>query len=324
MAEGMLVPGEAAAPEGSQATHGPSATQAPEAAPVPGEAAVSPAESEPGDDWDLWAPFIALRTSDRRAERLRAHVEEDVKRKARHLPRRAAALSRDEIVRTAIAVADAEGAEAISMRRIARELNAGTMSLYWHITSKEQLLDLMIDSIQGKMRAPDPSGDWRNDLRTLAWTTRSVLHSHRWMMDFLGGRPPMGPKSLRNVERSLGCLDGLDLAPGTAMDIVITLATYIHGAVLREVQEANAEVYQRQQSAGLSEAEISELIGTFTARLRETGRFPHLVAVIDSGVDPDAAETRDARFEFGLDCLLNGIAARMPPAGRASEAAAGQ
>lgn len=210
------------------------------------------------------------------------------------------------------------------MRRIARELNAGTMSLYWHITSKEQLLDLMIDSIQGKMRAPDPSGDWRNDLRTLAWTTRSVLHSHRWMMDFLGGRPPMGPKSLRNVERTLACLDGLGLAPGTAMDIVITLATYVHGAVLREVQEANADVYQLQQSAGLSEAEISELIGTFTARLRETGRFPHMLAVIDSGVDPDAAETRDARFEFGLDCLLNGIAARMPPAGPASGAAAGQ
>ena len=68
------------------------------------------------------------------------------------MPRRAAALSREEIVRAAIKVADAEGPDAISMRRIARELNSGTMSLYWHVASKEELLDLMIDSVQGAQR----------------------------------------------------------------------------------------------------------------------------------------------------------------------------
>src|SRR5207247_4045186 len=96
------------------------------------------------DDEELWAPFLAFRPEDRHAARLRRHVEQDMKRGARHVPRRAAALSRDEIVRTAIKVADAEGPDAISMRRIARELNAGTMSLYWHVASKEELLDLMI------------------------------------------------------------------------------------------------------------------------------------------------------------------------------------
>jgi hypothetical protein len=72
--------------------------------------------------------------------------------------RRSAALSRDEIVRTAIGVADAEGADAISMRRIARELGSGTMSLYWHVTSKDELLDLMIDAITGEAEAPAPPG----------------------------------------------------------------------------------------------------------------------------------------------------------------------
>ena len=71
------------------------------------------------------------------AARIRRHVEQDMKRGARHVPRRAAALSRDEIVRTAIKVADAEGPDAISMRRIARELNAGTMSLYWHVDPRK-------------------------------------------------------------------------------------------------------------------------------------------------------------------------------------------
>jgi AcrR family transcriptional regulator len=264
-----------------------------------------------GDDWDLWAPFIALRPGDRRAERLRAHIQEDVKRGARHIPRRAAALSREEIVRVAIAVADAEGADAISMRRIARELNAGTMSLYWHVTSKEELLDLMIDSIQGDLNVPDPSGEWREDLRRLAWIIRSVLHSHRWMMGFLGGRPPLGPKSLRTLERTLSYLDGLGLAPGTAMDIVMALATYVHGALLREVQEENAQLYQEERIAGLSEAETAEMIETFKARLRASGRYPHLAHMIESGVDPDAPETRDARFGFGLDCLLDGFAAHL-------------
>ena len=155
------------------------------------------------EDEDLWAPFLAYRPGDRRAERLRAHAKEDAKRGQRHPPRRATGLSRDEIVRAAIEVADAEGPEAVSMRRIARELNSGTMSLYWHIGSKEELLDLMIDSIAADAEAPEPSGDWRKDLHAIACTTRASLHRHPWAVNFMGGRPPTGPKTLRNLERSL-------------------------------------------------------------------------------------------------------------------------
>lgn len=106
------------------------------------------------------------------------------------------------------------------MRRIAREVNAGTMSLYWHIASKEELLDLMIDSVQGEQQAPEPSGDWRADLSAMARNARAALHQHRWMIDFMGGRPPVGPKALQNVERALGSLDGLGLDKATAMTAV--------------------------------------------------------------------------------------------------------
>ena len=163
---------------------------------------------EPEDE-DFWAPFLAYRPGDRRAERLRAHAREDARRGQRHPPRRAAALSRDEIVRTAIRVADAEGAEAVNMRRIARELGSGTMSLYWHVASKDELLDMMIDAIVGEAQAPEPSGDWRADLRAGACTTRDALHRHQWAVNFMSTRPPAGPKMLRNLERSLGALDGL-------------------------------------------------------------------------------------------------------------------
>lgn len=263
------------------------------------------------EDEDLWIPLLAARPRDRKAERLQAHLREDERRGQRHAPRRAAALSQDQIVRTAITVADAEGADAVSMRRIARELNAGTMSLYWHIASKEELLDLMQDAVQGDQEAPEPSGDWRRDMREVARSTRQSLHEHPWMMDFIGGRPPVGPKSLRHVERTLAYFDGLGLDLTMAIDIATTVGTYVMGAVLREVQERHNEVFTQQAFGELSEPERQAVIGEFTERMRATGRYPHLAQLMSAGYDPDAAETRDARFEFGLDCLLDGIAARI-------------
>jgi AcrR family transcriptional regulator len=274
------------------------------------------------DDEDLLAPFLAARPQDPKAERLRAHLREDKRRGQRHLPRKAAALSRDEIVRVAIRVADAEGPDAVSMRRIARELNAGTMSLYWHIVSKEELLDLMLDTVQGDRENPEPSGDWRRDMREVACATRQTLHEHPWMMDFIGGRPPVGPKSLRNLERTLAYFDGLSLDLPLAIDIATTVGTYVMGAVLREVQEGRSEIFTQQAFSELTEAERQEVVGEFTERVRASGRYPHLAGLLSARYDPDAAETRDARFEFGLDCLLDGIAARIaggkaggPPAG---------
>jgi AcrR family transcriptional regulator len=279
------------------------------------EPGVPPVEPE---DEDFWVPFLAYRPGDRRAERLRAHAREDARRGQRHPPRRAAALSRDEIVRTAIRVADAEGAEAVNMRRIARELGSGTMSLYWHVASKDELLDMMIDAIVGEAQAPEPSGDWRADLRAGACITRDALHRHQWAVNFMSTRPPGGPKMLRNLERSLGALDGLGLDKATALTTLMAVTTYVFGAVLREQQEANGERYMAELFEGMPEAEKEAVIREFTERIRTAGHFPRMVAMLNEGVDPDAAETRDERFEFGLDCLLDGIATRLPrPAGQA-------
>ena len=226
------------------------------------------------EDEDLWAPFLAYRPGDRRAERLRAHAKEDAKRGQRHPPRRATGLSRDEIVRAAIEVADAE--------------------------------------------APEPSGDWRKDLHAIARTTRASLHRHPWAVNFMGGRPPTGPKTLRNLERSLGSLDGLGLDKVTAISSLMTVGTYVLGAVLREIQEANGERYMADQFAGMSDAEKQAVLAEFAERVRQSGRYPHMVAMMNEGIDPDAADTRDERFEFGLDCLLDGLALRIS-AGQATE-----
>ena len=96
------------------------------------------------------------------------------------------------------------------------------------------------------------------------------------------------------------------------MNIVLTVTTYALGAVLREVQEANGDRYLEQRFAGVTDQERTEMTREFVAQIRATGRYPHMTALIEAGIDPDAAYTRDARFEFGLDCLLDGIAARLP------------
>ncbi len=151
------------------------------------------------------------------------------------------ALSRDEIVHAAVGLADSEGAGAVNMRRIAKELGVGAMSLYWHVADKEQLLDLMLDAVEGENAAAEVSGDWRDDLERIAKRRRQVLLRHPWVVDFMSGRPPYGPNALLHIERSLSVLDGLDIDTRTALEILMTIDAYVTGSVLNELREIRVE-----------------------------------------------------------------------------------
>jgi len=225
--------------------------------------------------------------------------------------RRARGLEVADIVAAAIAIADDEGPEAVSMRRIARELDVGTMSLYWYVSSKEELHRLMLERVQVEALAPEPSGDWRADLRGYAGIMRAALLRHPWAIDFLGTGPPAGPNDARNAERLIETLDGLGLDIVTALRVLTTFGTYVVGAALREIQEIRWGESLAETTAGMTEGEIDESIAEFGRRIRESGQYPHLVRILESGVDPDSPLTRDERFEFGVDCMLDGIAARL-------------
>ena len=252
-------------------------------------------------------------------QRIAGHVQRHRERRAQP-PRRDRGLSRAEIVSTAIAVADAEGPDAISMRRIARELDAGAMSLYWYLGSKEELLDLMLESIEAEIEPPEPSGDWRADLRAFARRTRAAMSRHRWALEFIGSRPPSGPNDARNLERLLSLFDGLALDDARlSMDIFGTVATYVLGAVMREAQEMRGEQDRAQAEANLTEEEIRAERERYYQWFEASGRYPRITRLMESDVDPDDPATRDERFEFGLDCVLDGIAARLErqrPSGR--------
>jgi AcrR family transcriptional regulator len=210
----------------------------------------------------------------------------------------------------AVTLADAEGPDAVNMRRIAKELEVGAMSLYWHVTDKEHLLDLMLDAVEGEEAGGEPSGDWRTDFVRIARLKRASLLRHRWVVDFISGRPPFGPNMLLQIERSLAVLDGIDLETHTKLHILMTIDTYVTGAVLHELREIRAE--QAHGEAGLEQPDIEARVRDWRERLNQSGLFVRVLQVFDEGIDPDAPETRDERFEFGLNCVLDGISAMLP------------
>ena len=268
------------------------------------------------DDEDFWPPFhLSGRAGQTAQEQRIQHRMQGLRDHGKRPPGRTRSLSRDEIVRTAVAVADAEGQHSISMRRIARELDAGTMSLYWYVSSKEELLDLMLDAIYGELTETEITGDLRADLRAMAVTQRTMLRRHSWVMPFMAGRPPMGPKSLRNIERSLGIFAAAGVTGQTAMTALMSVVTYVLGAVGREQQEDRSQQDEKraQDRLELSEEEMHQVYWEFLQRVMASGRYPNFTEMIKEGVDPDALETQDERFEFGLDCLLDGIMDRVSP-----------
>ncbi|HEY7274783.1 MAG TPA: TetR/AcrR family transcriptional regulator [Trebonia sp.] len=261
--------------------------------------------------------FRAVEENDRRARQERARerqIAAAVSRARGHGSRpggRARGLTRADIVDIAVAVADAEGTAAVSMRRIAKDLQVGVMSLYWHVESKEELHQLMLETVQAEIEAQVPSGDWRADLAAYARNTRAAMHRHPWAIDYIGAGPPSGPQDARNADRLIGALDGLGLDIMTTIWVLMTLSTYVMGATLREIQEVRWHRAAEETMSGMPEGDIAEALAEFDRRVRGSGRYPYLAKVLEVGIDPDAPETRDERFEFGLSCVLDGIAARI-------------
>ncbi|MFF2651622.1 TetR/AcrR family transcriptional regulator [Streptomyces sp. NPDC058045] len=209
-----------------------------------------------------------------------------------------APLSRERIVRAAIRLADADGLDGVSLRKVATALDVRPMRLYGYIDSKEELLDLMVDAAYAEIR---PAGDgWRAVLRSLAEATRHAAHQHEWLADLLGGRPQLGPHALASGETVTAALDEVEV--DAVMPVVAAVNAYVVGAVRREIAERRAE-----RVTGLDEKHWQASLGPYLERTFATGRFPALATVVHDAAHLDADET----FRTGLDFLLDGIEARI-------------
>ena len=207
-------------------------------------------------------------------------------------------LSRERIVRAAIQLADADGLDAVSLRKVATVLDVRPMRLYGYIAGKEELLDLMVDAAHAEIR---PVGDgWREVLGSLAVATRHAAHEHEWLADLLGGRPQLGPHALASGETVMAALGDVDV--DAVMPVVAAVNAYAIGAVRREIAERRAE-----RATGMDEKRWQASLGPYLERTFATGRFPALATVVRDAAHLDADHT----FRMGLDFLLDGIEARL-------------
>jgi AcrR family transcriptional regulator len=221
-------------------------------------------------------------------------------------------LSRESIVAAAIAIADSDGLEAVSIRRLATKLGARPMSLYSHIERKGDLIDLMVDEVMGGaiLPEPPPSGDWRDDLRRIAQRTREIIRAHPWVIAIAFRRPLIGPNALRHIDQSLAAVSSLPLSPERKRAVLLAVDTYTLGFVRWELKalesgEDGAGPCAGGDSGGPSGAEIDAYIAAQAA----SGKYPHLHELggkkaMSLGVEAEA-------FEAGLDWLLAGIQAEV-------------
>ena len=218
-------------------------------------------------------------------------------------------LTRDQIARAALAIADAEGFAAVSMRRVALELDAGTMTLYYYVKTKEELVALMDDALMGEVVLPAerlPPG-WRAGLTAIAHASRDVFVRHPWALDSLRGAGIGGPNGLRHIEQSLAAVADAPLDLEGKLWLLSIVDDYVFGHVLR-VSEAWIRPMDHKVLTSVTE---------FLAAHLATGGYPQLSNMLD-GQDMIAAFSRfarsmasDDRFEAGLTALLDGMELRM-------------
>ncbi|WMX47793.1 TetR/AcrR family transcriptional regulator [Streptomyces roseicoloratus] len=207
------------------------------------------------------------------------------------------AYSRDDVTDAAVRIADADGIDAVSMRRVAAELGCGTMSLYNYVPRKEDLYELMVDRVSGEYALDGPSGDWRADMTAVARDARGILRRHPWVIRLMTTGYAFGPHALRFLEHCMTCLDGLDLPGGTKMELIAT----VNGTVMTIVANELA-LAERARSLPWSEEEEQAVRQAYLASRLATGDYPHLTAVLTGAVPPPDAEEV---FTRTLDRVLN-------------------
>ncbi len=217
--------------------------------------------------------------------------------------RRRPPLSREAIVDAALAILDADGVDALTIRRLGQELGTGAATLYWHIAGKDELCELVYDRIMGEIELPDPDPSrWQDQLKQLARRAYRAMLSHNDAVRLSIGRPPAGPNTLRIVEWMLALMRGAGIPDQPAAYFGNILGRYLDASVLEDTMAVSAHDADTQRDDG------AEMMREYWARL-PADEFPNVTALASTTFTGDA----DALFEFGLDLLMRGLAAYKGP-----------
>lgn len=210
------------------------------------------------------------------------------------------AYTRKEIVAAAIKIADADGIDAVTMRRVADSIGAGTMSLYRYVDKKHDILELMYDAVQAELHLPElPTGDWRAELHEVAQRTRELSLRHPWLVTVGGTGWTYGPNVLRYLEYVLTSLDKAGMSMSLMLECVKLINNFVEAFVVEEMREKSLG-----ERTGLTEQQRWESQEPYIRQIIDSGEYPMFARAISEG---DYVEA-DVRFRRGLDLVLDGIA----------------
>ncbi|MFE4593428.1 TetR/AcrR family transcriptional regulator [Streptomyces laurentii] len=212
------------------------------------------------------------------------------------------AYSRGDIAAAAVRIADAEGIDAASMRRVAAELGCGTMSLYNYVPRKEDLYELMVDAVSAEYDLGEPSGDWRADMTVIARQSRAIMYRHPWVTRVMTTAYGFSPNALRYLEWCLGALEPLAIDPGLKMQLI----AMVNGTVMATVRNEQA-MAERARGLPWSEEQEQAVRGAYLAGQVASGAYPHLAALLAAPAEPVDAEEI---FELGIARLLDSFTPR--------------
>ncbi|QFY13496.1 TetR family transcriptional regulator [Nonomuraea phyllanthi] len=210
-------------------------------------------------------------------------------------------LSRERVLRGAVAVADRDGIGALTIRSLAQELGVKPMSVYYYVANKDEILDGIVDLVFGEIELPSPGGDWRSEIRRRAVSARAVLRRHPWAIALMESRTTPGPATLRHHDATLGTLRGAGFSVGMTAHAYALLDAYVYGFALQE----SSLPFAGPDTA----AEVTESI----AQQISAEDYPHLIEMATEHVLRPGYDWGD-EFEFGLGLILDSLAASLPGA----------
>ncbi|GLW21676.1 TetR family transcriptional regulator [Microbispora amethystogenes] len=210
-------------------------------------------------------------------------------------------LSRDQIVRAAVELLDAEGLDALSMRKLGARLGAGATSLYWHVANKDELIELVMDEVYAAVVLPEDA-DWRETTRVFAYGMRGAVFAHPWSAGLIGVVPALGPNALTAADRLMGAFVRAGFQ-GVDVDYACTaVVSYTLGATIPEVAFLGTLENSGQSVADLQAAVDPILMKAVADRPNLLERFSSY-----SNMAYDPLVARRLAFEFGLTALLDGL-----------------
>jgi AcrR family transcriptional regulator len=203
-------------------------------------------------------------------------------------------LSRERVLRGAVAVADRGGLDALTIRSLAESLGAKPMSVYHYVANKDKILDGIVDLVFSEIELPTTTGEWRGEMRRRAVSARKVLRAHPWAVGLMESRTSPGPATLRHHDAVIATLRAAGFSPELTAHAYALLDSYTYGFAL---QEAGLPFDATDSVADVAEPIMERF---------STGEYPHLVEMATDYYLRPGYDFGD-EFEWGLDLILDGL-----------------